>query len=125
VEPYARGMDALQRDFPHARMIYVTAGFMGPSREKENEAAHAFSEAIRARYKGKAPLYDLGAILSDDFRAGHAYAPEYSKDPAEIHPNQPAGEIMMAKGFLLVLVEAFRGEETPAATSPAGRNRRP
>ncbi len=130
VEPYARTMDALQRDFPNARMIYVTAGFMGPSRAAENESAHAFSEAIRKRYQGRAPLYDLGAILSDDFRAGHAYVPEYSKDPAEVHPNQPAGEIVMAKGFLLTLVETFRMNTAgaPAPSPPAlrrTRSRRP
>ena len=105
---YAEKMDAWRADFPALRFIYVTAGFMGPVHDKENEQAHAFSEKVRARYKGKVPLYDLGAILSDDFRSGHAYCPEYSKDPAGVHPNLEAGETMMAKGFLLVLRDAFR-----------------
>lgn len=63
---------------------------------------------MRARFKGKVPLYDLGAILSDDFRCGHAYCPEYSKDPAGVHPNLDAGQTIMAKGFLLILRDTFR-----------------
>lgn len=106
-EQYASTMDALQRDFPKIRFIYVTAGFMAATKAKDNEAAHAWSENVRERYKGTAPLYDLGKILSDDFRSGHAYVPEYSKDPAGVHPNAPEGEEMMAKGFLLVLRDAL------------------
>jgi len=117
-EHYASKMDALRRDFPKIKFIYVTAGFMAESRAKENEPSHAFSEKVRARYKGQVPLYDLGAILSDDFRAGHAYCPEYSKDPAGVHPNLPAGETMMAKGFLLVLRDAFKVTGTGDAGAP-------
>lgn len=107
-EPYAGKMDALRADFPRIRFIYVTAGFMGPKYAKENEMAHAFSEKVRARYRGKVPIYDMGAILSDDFRVGHVYCPEYSNDPAEVHPNAAAGNEALAKGFLLVLRDAFR-----------------
>ena len=130
-KPYGDAMDALQRDFPNARVIYVTSGFSGPKFAANNEKSAAFGEAIRARYRGKAPLYDLGAILSDDFRAGNVFAPEYSVDPAELHPSAPAGELMMAKGFLLVLVEAFRqagppsGEGIAPAVPPAPRLQRP
>jgi len=113
---YADAMDQWRKDFPKTRFIYVTAGFMGPKYAKDNEKAHEFSELVRARYKGKAPLYDMGAILSDDFRAGHFYCPEYSADPAEVHPNLEAGETMLAKGFLLVLKEAFE-QKTPNAVS--------
>lgn len=123
---YAQKMDALQADFPKVKFIYVTAGFMADSRAKENEAAHEFSEKVRARYQGKAPLYDLAKILSDDFRVGHAYCPEYSKDPAGVHPNLEAGQEMMAKGFLLILRDAFRqtggavaGPARPAGSGPA------
>ena len=105
---YASKMDALRADYPEVRFIYVTAGFMADSRAKDNENAHAFSEKVRARYKGKVPVYDLGAILSDDFRAGHAYCPEYSKDPAGVHPNLDAGQTIMAKAFLLILRDVFR-----------------
>ena len=113
---YSEDMDAWRKDFPKARFIYVTAGFMGPKYAKDNEKAHEFSELVRARYKGKAPLYDMGAILSDDFRAGHFYCPEYSNDPADVHPNLEAGETMLAKGFLLVLKEAF-AQKTPDAVN--------
>lgn len=105
---YASTMDSLRTDFPQVRVVYVTAGFMASTRSKDNENAHIFSEKVRARFKGEVPLYDLGAILSDDFRCGHAYCPEYSNDPAGVHPNLDAGEIMMAKGFLLVLRDTFR-----------------
>lgn len=105
---YAAKMDALRADFPQVHFIYVTAGFMAASRAKDNENAHAFSEKVRARYKGRVPVYDLGAILSDDFRSGHAFCPEYSKDPVGVHPNLDAGQTMMAKAFLLILRDTFR-----------------
>lgn len=106
-DTYLSTMDRLRSDFPRIRFIYVTAGFMGPSKAKDNEAAHAFSEQVRQRCRGKVPLYDMGAILSDDFRAGHAYCPEYSADPADVHPDQQAGQEALAKGFLLVLRDAL------------------
>lgn len=115
---YAQKMDALQADFPKVKFIYVTAGFMAESRAKENAAAHEFSEKVRARYQGKAPLYDMAKLLSDDFRVGHVYCPEYSKDPAGVHPNLEAGQEMLAKGFLLILRDTFR--QTGAAGAVAG-----
>lgn len=123
-EQYAAKMDALVKDFPNTRFIYVTAGLMDAKMAKDNEPAHEWSELVRARYKGKAPLYDLGKILSDDFRCGHAYCPEYSKDPNGIHPNLPAGESMMAKGMLLVLRDTIKWKPLPekkdaAKASPA------
>lgn len=117
IEPYASQMEAWRAEYPNARFIYVTSGFMGPKYTKENEASQAFGELVRERFKGKAPIYDMGAILSDDFRVGHVYCPEYSQDPAEVHPNLPAGESMLAKGFLLVLKEAFAQKPAPAAAS--------
>ncbi|MCZ7644390.1 MAG: leucine-rich repeat domain-containing protein [Planctomycetota bacterium] len=121
---YAEKMDKLQADYPNVKFIYVTAGFMAESRAKENEAAHEFSEKVRARYLGKAPLYDLAKLLSDDFRSGHAYCPEYSKDPAGVHPNLEAGQEMMAKGFLLLLRDTFRQAggpgPSPTARAPGG-----
>jgi hypothetical protein len=105
---YASKMDSLRADFPQVFFVYVTAGFMAASRAKDNENAHVFSEKVRARYQGKVPLYDLGAILSDDFRCGHAYCPEYSSDPAGVHPNLDPGQIMMAKAFLLILRDIYR-----------------
>lgn len=113
---YAAKMDALQAEFPKVRFIYGTAGCKGPSKTAQNEESFAFSEKVRQRYMGKVPLYDLGKILSDDFRNGHQFCPGYSTDPSEEHPNTELGEIMMAKGFLLVLRDAFRAK--PGVASP-------
>lgn len=118
-DTYLTKMDAWRAEFPKIRFITVTAGFMGPSKSKDNEAAHAFSEQVRQRCKGKVPVYDLGAILSDDFRVGHMYCPEYSKDPADVHPNLDAGQVMMAKGFLLCLRDALAWTGDGAATTTA------
>lgn len=123
-ESYLATMDKLRADFPRIRFIYVTAGFMGPSKAKDNEAAHAFSEEVRKRCRGKVPLYDMGAILSDDFRAGRVYCPEYSKDPADVHPDLEAGQEALAKGFILAVRDALAWQGgggavggKPAATS--------
>ena len=116
-EPYKKAMDSMQARFPKIRFIYVTSGLSGPKFAKNNENSMAFGEKARAELKGKVPLYDMAKILSDDFRDGHVYCPEYSADPADLHPNLPAGETMMAKGFLLVLKEAFSQDAaTPTAT---------
>ena len=106
-ETYASKMDAMQAKYPHIKFIYVCAGYMAASQKKNNDQSLIFNTAIRKRYQGKAPLYDLGAILSDDGRCPQIFCPEYSKDPAGVHPDLPEGEIMMAKGFLLILKEAL------------------
>ena len=126
-DTYSKKMDAWRAEFPNVRFIYVTSGFMADSRAKENENSHAFGEKVRAKYKGAVTIYDMAAILSDDFRAGHAYCPEYSKDPAGVHPNLPAGETMMAKGFLLALRDAFKqqGGGKPAAAPGGGKDTEP
>ena len=111
---YASKMDALRTDFPKTRFIYVCSGLSGPQFARTNEPSFAFSEKIRARYKGKVPVYDMGAILSDDFRDGHVFCPEYSKDPVGLHPSAPAGVEALAKGFLLVLAETFRQDQATA-----------
>jgi hypothetical protein len=115
---YSKTFDAMQADYPKVKFIYCAAGVSGPKLAKNNENGFAFAELVRARYKGKAPLYDMGKILSDDYRNGHVVCPEYSNDPADLHPNLPAGEIMMAKGFLLVMRDAFRSQ-TSWAGQPA------
>jgi hypothetical protein len=107
-DAYSAKMDALRRDFPKITFIYTTVNFVSASQVEKNEQIHAFGEKLRARYRGRVPLCDLAAIVSDDFRVGHAYCPEYSKDPAGVHVNLPAGETMMAKGFLLVLRDACK-----------------
>lgn len=119
-EPYTKAMAEWQAKFPKVRFIYVASGLSGPKYAKQNESSFAFGEKVRAELRGKVPVYDMGAILSDDFRDGHVFCPEYSSDPAELHPNLPAGEIMMAKGFLLVLKEAFAQKPAAAPAVAAG-----
>lgn len=117
-EAYATKMDALRADFPNLRVIYVTAGFQGPKLVAINESCHAFSEKLRQRYRGKVPIYDLGAIFSDDFRVGHTFCPEYSDDPAGVHPNLELGQEMIAKGFLLTLRDALAMKTSGAVVPP-------
>jgi len=112
-ETYKTTLERWQSEYPNVKFIAVTSGFMGPKYAKENDASQAFGELVRAQLKGKVPVYDLGAILSDDFRVGNQFCPEYSADPAEVHRNLPAGEEMMAKGFLLILKETFAPQPTP------------
>ncbi len=112
-ETYRSTLERWQAEYPHIKFIAVTSGFMGPKFAKENDASQAFGDMVREQLKGKVPVYDLGAILSDDFRVGNQFCPEYSADPAEVHPNLPAGEEMMAKGFLLVLKESLVPQKTP------------
>lgn len=119
-ETYLATMDRLRADFPRIRFIYVTAGFMGPAKARDNEAAHAFSEEVRKRCRGKVPVYDMGAILSDDFRAGHVYCPEYSKDPADVHPDLEAGQEALAKGFLLAVRDALAWQGGGGAIAAKG-----
>ncbi len=120
-DTYAEKMDAMREAYPHITFIYVCAGLMAEKQAKSNAQTVKFNEKIRARYKGKVPLYDLGHILSDDGRAGDVYCPEYSKDPAGVHPNLPAGESMMAKGMLLILRDAlkFKGGGTQLSKKKA------
>jgi hypothetical protein len=106
------------------KFIYVTSGVQAnmPAYEKMNPASHAWSEKVRARYKGKVPLYDLEMILSDDQRLGTYFPPEYSKDPVGLHPSSDLGQTMMAKGFLLVLRDAFKWKgDAAAAVGSAGK----
>lgn len=129
-EPFVAKLEAWRRDFPRIYFIGVTGGLMGPVRAKDNAASHAFGELLRAKYRGNLPIYDMAAIESDDFRVGTVFCPEYSTDPAGVHPNTEAGMTMLAKGFLLVLRDAFRmpvggpaarksSAKIPSGTKPA------
>ncbi len=114
-EVYSEKMDALRRDFPHITFIYVTSGFMAESQAKSNAGSAAFGELMRTEYKGKVPLYDLGMILNNDGACGNQYCPDYSKDPAGVHPNLTFAEQRMAKGFLVILRDALKN--APAKTA--------
>ena len=118
---YSQKMDAMRADFPNIKFIYACSGFHGALYDaKNNERAHAFSDEMRERYLGKVPLFDMGKILSDDFRVGHVFCPEYSNDPTGGHPNLPAGETTLAKGFLLMLRDAFSAPAMGSGTSARG-----
>lgn len=96
---YQRLTEALSRDFPKTRFIHATstAFASGPSNDARSKPMHEFNELLRKQYRGKAPVYDLAAILSDDSFNGESMRPEYTKDPAGMHPSSPVGEILMAK----------------------------
>ncbi len=117
-DAYRKNMESWQSQFPNVRFIYVTGGMKGPKQASANANAHAFGEIVREKIKGKAPLYDMEAILSGDWRAGPLICPEYSADPVEVHPNLPAGETMLAKGFLLILKEALAMNPITPAKAP-------
>jgi hypothetical protein len=77
---------------------------------------------MRKEYRGKEPVYDLGAILSDDFRDGPKMLPEYFKDSTGVHPDKPAGMLMMGKGFVLAARDTLRwdGGTLPPPTTSTG-----
>lgn len=128
-ETYVQTMSDWQKRYPRARFIHVTGGVQGPKQARANTDAHAFGRLVRERLKGKVPLYDMEAILSGDWRDGPLVLPEYSTDPAEVHPNTPEGEQALAKGFLLILKEALAhtpaasGASSPPTSAPAATAR--
>jgi hypothetical protein len=115
-DEYARIMDRLAADFPNTCFIHATAGLnaRGP-KERDNADQHAFSERLRRAYRGRAPVYDLGAILSQDFRDGPVMVPEFTQDPTGVHPNLAEGELAMARGFALALRDGVRWRRQSAA----------
>lgn len=116
---YSEKLDALRADFPHIQFIYACAGYMeGATHASENQASFEFNELLKAEYLGEVPIYDLGAILSKDGAAGKSYAPEYSNDPAGVHPDSALGEAVMGKGFLVLLHAMYFGEEQIPPTQP-------
>jgi concanavalin A-like lectin/glucanase superfamily protein len=126
---YAKEMDGMRQRNPHIKFIYVTAGFEGPKQARFNASAAAFSDLVRKNYKGKVPLYDLSHILNDDGRCGNQYCPEYSSDPAQVHPNNTVAEERMAKGLLVILHKLFIENQPAGSTeapttpeNPAGRS---
>jgi len=120
-EYYAKKFDQLQADFPRIRFIYTT-GISVPNRVKMDwmsEDANGFGEEVRARYMGKAPLWDLQKMLNNNFQFGYGTCPDYSgsitDDPNAInlHPYVPTGQLVVAKGFLLALRDALRAPWPP------------
>ncbi len=120
-DEYARIMNRLAADFPDTCFIHATAGLNAPGPKQESNASQqAFGERVRQAYRGKAPVYDLGAILSRDFRDGPQMVQEYTKDPTGVHPNLAAGELAMAKGFALALRDGVRWRRSVTARASGG-----
>ena len=122
IDQYTNTMNQLQADYPHIKFIYVTAGFMDINHVTENTLSATFSANMRSTYKGKAPLYDLGYILNNDDACGLGYCPDYSTDPAGVHPNTDFAQRRMGKAFLLILRDSFFGSSCTSsvpATIPA------
>lgn len=117
-DTYTNTLDKLQADYPNVKFVYVTAGFMDTNHVSENTQSAAFSAKVRAKYRGNAPLYDLGYILSNDDPAFLGYRPEYSTDPAGVHPNAPFAEQRMGKAFLLMLRDLYFGSSCTNLTPP-------
>lgn len=118
---YASHMDAMRARHPNTAFIYVCAGYMdGTVYPNQNLASYQFNELVKTRYRGVVPIYDMAAILSKDGESGLSYHPDYSNDPAGVHPNSAAGEEALAKGFLVVLKETFFGRGgAPAGPAPS------
>src|SRR4030042_1055198 len=99
---YPATFDALRSDFPNIKFIYTTSGLAAIT-DSRGPWMRSWSANIRALYKNVAPLYDYEYIVNDDGRCGDGYCPEYSTDPAGIHPNTRFINNRAAKGFLLML----------------------
>jgi hypothetical protein len=120
-EEECKKLDKLQADFPKVRIIYTT-GLSCPNNVKFDwmqEDINSFADEMRARYKGKAPLLDMQKVINDDFRYGYGTCPKYCPnlpdDPNAInlHPSLLAGQIVVAKSFLLILRDTFRAPWPP------------
>ncbi len=118
---YRKRMEDLRREFPKTRFLHCTTSVIGDTPAARNsKGMQEFSDLMRKEYRGKEPVYDLGAILSDDFRDGPKMLPEYFKDSTGVHPDKPAGMLMMGKGFVLAARDTLRwdgGTLPPPTTS--------
>lgn len=123
---YQRLMDGLVRDYPRLRVIHATTSIFAPGQvaDRAHTNMEAFNKQLRDHYRGKAPVFDLAAVLTDDFRNGVVMCPEYTKDPTGVHPNLPEGMTAIGRGFILALRDtlAWSGD---GAASPAGANTAP
>jgi len=116
---YTNTMHQLQADYPHIKFIYVTSGLMDTNHVADNAKSATFSALIRANEQGNVPVYDLHYILNNDDACGLGYCPEYSTDPAGVHPNADFAERRMGKAFLLILRDAFFGSSCTSSVPPS------
>jgi hypothetical protein len=111
-EPYTNSFDTLQAEFPNIKFIYITGGLGGVANTNSAE----FSRLVRARYKGNAPLYDVGYLVSDDGACGDQYCPGYSSDG--LHANSEFIEERLGKAFLLILRDIYFGSACTSSVPP-------
>lgn len=115
----------LRRDHPQIRILHSTTSIFSAEStlaESRREKMREFNRLLRAEYKGKEPIYDLEAILSDDFRDGAVMCAEYTKDPTGVHPNLDPGMRVMGRGYILALRDTLRwsaDSPPPATGTPA------
>jgi hypothetical protein len=118
---YQKRMEDLRREFPMTRFLHCTTSVIGDTPKARNsKGMQDYSDQMRKVYRGKEPIYDLGAILSDDFSNGPVMKPEYFKDSTGVHPDKPEGMLMMGKGFVLAARDTMRwsgGTLPPPATT--------
>ncbi len=107
---YQKLMDGLVRDFPNVLVIHATTSIFAPGQiaDRAHNNMEAYNALLRTEYRGKAPVYDLAAILSDDYRNGVVMLPEYTKDPTGVHPSLDPGMIAMGQGFILTVRDALK-----------------
>ncbi len=131
---YQQRMEALRRDFPKTRFLHCTTSVIADVPGARNsKGMQDFSDQMRAAYRGKELVYDLGAILSDDFRNGPIMLAEYTKDSTGVHPDKAEGMLMMGRGFVLAAPRhhalGWRDPPTPGdrqgRSGPCGRDPSP
>jgi hypothetical protein len=118
---YQELMDGLVRDFPNVQVIHATTSIFAPGQiaDRAHEGMEAYNALLRQQYRGKAPVYDLAAILSDDYRSGAVMLPEYTKDPTGVHPSLDPGMIAMGRGFILAVRDTLKWKQSQPTSGAA------
>ncbi|MBN2581870.1 MAG: hypothetical protein JXL80_02305 [Planctomycetes bacterium] len=117
---YTQKMDALRRDFPHIKFIYVTSGVSTLADDPSNPPSCQFGQMILDNYRGVVPIYDIKDIVSthaDGTSAGCRMCPEFNTSGDNIHPNLMFAQERLGKAFLLMLYKLFCA---PGLTANAG-----
>ena len=111
---YQATLDAIRRDFPHIKVIYVTSGYMIDSvYHASNQASAEFGALSRAAYMGNQPLYDMGKMLGTDSNGvwqGDFLCPEFNlnyPNGDNIHPNTAFIQERLGKALLLMLYKMY------------------
>jgi hypothetical protein len=124
--PYTTTMDSLRASFPYINVIYSTGALFDPRYAATDNIAYAqYNAAVRSRYKGRAPFYDLAYMQNNDSACGDNMCANYTTDPAGTHPNTEFIQERLAKGFLVMLYKLYcmntvSCTSATAPTVPAG-----